>query len=320
LNAIIGTLELISDKPRNQEEQVLASTALSASQSLIRMIDDILEFSRIESGRREITKNTFNLYHLCNQVVELASITASHKSLVLCLYIDSDVSEIVEGDQCSIRQVLVSLVDNAIKYSKQGVIGITLSCIEDVISFSIEDEGIGINEQDQLSILSAFTRGEALASDSYSGTGLGLAICGKLLINMDSDIHVHSELNKGSVFSFKLKLPRVAPLTVLNEITQKGPLILVTSNAVLPRYIASQAKQLGYVLQLQTPETMVFDEESNCPILIDLVCKTSTSILIEKLGKLNEQSNIILLVNSKSPLGSNRAVSNLYSAYNTPAS
>ncbi|WP_261362822.1 response regulator [Rubinisphaera margarita] len=213
LNAIIGMTDLALDEDISDVMRDYVQTAREAAQTLTYLINDILDFSRMETGHFELDNAAFNLPHLIDQTLKTLSLRAHEKGLELISHIAPDVPKFVIGDKNRLRQVVVNIVSNAIKFTEQGEVFIDVTAemnddddVADVL-ISVIDTGIGISTEDQDRIFSPFTQVDASPTRSYVGTGLGLAICKEITQQMHGSITVSSEFGSGSQFDVRVPLP-----------------------------------------------------------------------------------------------------------------
>jgi signal transduction histidine kinase len=211
LNAVIGMSHLLlKDDPKPEQVNNLYILKTSAH-NLLSLINDILDFDKIESGKIELDETEFNLRNVVSSVRAGSLLKAQEKGNKIRLMLDDDLPNVVVGDALRISQVLTNLVSNAVKFTQQGNVTIEVRLQhmdqENVeIHFSVADTGIGIPEDKLQAIFEKFAQAHASTSRNFGGTGLGLSISKKLLELMGSHIHVESTLGKGSVFSFTLNL------------------------------------------------------------------------------------------------------------------
>jgi len=210
MNAILGYTQILQrDQKMNKDQQKSLSIVGKSGDHLLGLIDDVLDLSKIEAGASEVKLKPFDLMELCSTLSDMFSLKAQQKGINW--NIDTDLAStvmMVMGDQGKIRQVLINLVGNAIKFTDQGEVRFSLSCNQDnIFCFSISDTGIGIEESHQSSVFDAFNQGNI--SLEYGGTGLGLTISKKYLKKMGSELKLDSALNQGAKFYFDLLLPVV---------------------------------------------------------------------------------------------------------------
>ena len=211
INGIKGFISLISQSSLNPTQKKYADIVLKSTNDLTNIINEILDFSKMESGKLQIVDDDFDLHEIMEQTRDTLFITTLAKNIDLNLIIYSDTPRYVCGDKLRIKQILLNLIGNAIKFTDQGEIIIKLSVEEQAatevtILISVEDSGIGISDEDQARLFTAFSQVETAANRRFSGTGLGLAISKNLVSLMGGEIAVKSESGKGSTFSVRLPL------------------------------------------------------------------------------------------------------------------
>ncbi|MBV8657858.1 MAG: response regulator [Burkholderiales bacterium] len=218
LNAIVGMTSLLLDTPLTEKQREWLDIVRFSSEGLVDLVGDILDFSRIEAGKLTLDKGVFDLRALIARSVELLRVRAEEKSLRLALIVDSAVPRWVEGDEGRLRQVLINLLGNAVKFTDQGGVTLTAygSTMDDgrvAVALSITDTGIGIEAAKLDSIFDAFAQADGSISRRYGGSGLGLTISRRLIMAMGGDISVQSKAGQGSTFNVHLPLmPAAAPL------------------------------------------------------------------------------------------------------------
>ncbi|EPJ47927.1 MAG: hypothetical protein OFPII_08950 [Osedax symbiont Rs1] len=208
MNAILGYTEILYlDHSLNSENQKSLAIIKDSGQNLLMLIDDILDLSKLEAGATKLHICNFDLITVCQSAIAMFRLKAQQKKIALQFKTDISLDSIVvNGDQGKIRQVLINLLGNAIKFTQQGEVVLSLMMIEEsVFSLQIMDTGIGIKKQYQATIFDSFDQGNT--ASSYGGTGLGLSITKKLLDLMHSQIHLESEPNRGTRFYFDICLP-----------------------------------------------------------------------------------------------------------------
>ncbi|MFK7954300.1 MAG: PAS domain S-box protein, partial [Ekhidna sp.] len=213
LNGIIGTTHLLLDKDPKEDQKPHLTILKQTSDNLLAIVNDILDFNKIEEGKIELNESSFNLNTLLKTIHSNYSIQASEKQVRVSLDIDQELAERYTGDAVRISQILHNLMSNALKFTEEGDVSLNLTKTNqhdnfDEINFEIIDSGIGISDEKQVSIFNVFEQSEKNTTTKYGGSGLGLSITKRLLELMDSEIVLESQLDKGSSFSFKLILPR----------------------------------------------------------------------------------------------------------------
>ncbi len=209
LNSIIGFSQLLSRSDLKEQEMQKAVIINKSAKFLLDIINDILDISKVESGKFELSKASFNLKRMLDHIVELFSVSAREKNIEFCYKILGDVPDNIVSDEIRLKQVLTNLISNAIKFTpanKSVVFAVKfLNIKKDVVrlEFSIKDEGIGISKENQKKIFQPFSQADSSISKKFGGTGLGLSISTKILELMGSKIQINSAEGKGSIFSFR---------------------------------------------------------------------------------------------------------------------
>jgi signal transduction histidine kinase/ActR/RegA family two-component response regulator len=211
MNGVQGMIELVLDTELTPEQLENLNMARSSADSLLMLLNDILDYSKIEAGKLEVDAIDFNLRNCLGDAVKLLGVRAQQKGLELVSEIDSNVPDSVVGDPGRLRQVVVNLVGNAIKFTQKGEIVVKVSSSsrsesETELLFAISDTGIGIAPDKQQSIFEAFNQADNSMTRTYGGTGLGLSISARLVGLMGGHIRVESEPGRGSCFLFTTRL------------------------------------------------------------------------------------------------------------------
>jgi CheY-like chemotaxis protein/HPt (histidine-containing phosphotransfer) domain-containing protein len=213
MNAILGMAELTLDTTLTDEQRSNLNIVLSSAEGLLSLINDLLDFSKIEAGRLELEEADFSLRTVLNQILRALALRAHKKGMELACQVEADVPDGLVGDGNRLRQVLLNLIGNAIKFTESGEVIIRVRAPKTdhqsvVIDFEIADTGIGIAPEKQQTIFQAFEQADSSTTRRYGGTGLGLTISSRLVEMMGGKITVESELDRGSTFRFNSRLGR----------------------------------------------------------------------------------------------------------------
>ncbi|HEV3416660.1 MAG TPA: response regulator, partial [Pirellulales bacterium] len=213
LNGVIGMLELLSGTNLDTRQQRYARIARSSADSLLSLINDILDFSKIEAGKLELDHTDFDLHQLVEDMSEIFAQRAEDKKLELACHVRHDVPAAVRGDPDRLRQVLVNLTNNAIKFTERGEVVIRVSLETEtpgdaVVRIEVSDTGIGIPPDRMNRLFKTFSQVDASTTRRYGGTGLGLAVCKQLVELQGGAIGVESEPGRGSTFFFTIRLEK----------------------------------------------------------------------------------------------------------------
>ena len=207
LNGILGMADLMVETPLDAEQRTYVEAVQTSGRALLALVDGILDFSRIEAGRLDLAAEPFDVVETVESVVELLAPRAQDKGLEIALDIGGEVAPLRIGDADRVRQILLNLAGNAIKFTQEGGVGVSLSQSEGILVLSIEDTGPGIPEERLPVLFEEFEQGDDSASRRHEGTGLGLAITKRLVERMKGRIEAKSTLGRGSVFRVLLPLP-----------------------------------------------------------------------------------------------------------------
>ncbi len=213
LNGVIGMADLMLSTELDAEQREYADTMRTAGQSLVAVIDDILDFSRIEARRLVLDEKAVDLRAVVEDVAGVLAEKAAARGVELVARVEEHAPRDVAGDPGRIRQVLINLVGNAVKFTEDGEVVVSAETVdvgEDsaVVRFSVRDTGIGIDPADHARLFESFSQVDGSTTRKYGGTGLGLAISRQLVELMGGDLLVDSEVGRGATFSFTISLPR----------------------------------------------------------------------------------------------------------------
>ena len=283
MNAIIGMTSLLSDTSMTVQQREFVETIRTAGDTLLTIINDILDFSKIESGKLELEHTVFVLRDCIEEALDLLAPKASEKNIDLGYIIGEQTPAGIVGDVTRVRQILVNLVSNALKFTSQGEVLVSvasrkLEATTYELQFSVKDTGIGIPEDRMDRLFVSFSQVETSTTRHYGGTGLGLAICKRLCEMMDGRIWVESRAGLGSTFYFTIRaeaapiplriyehgaLPHLSGRRVLivdDNATNRRILMLQTQMwGMLPRAAASGEEALGWIRDENPFEVVILD-------------------------------------------------------------
>ena len=252
LNAILGSAEFLKETEVNGEQKEIINIINYSGQSLLSQINDILDFSKIEAGKMEIDKSWFDFYQLLISILASVQQSCKEKSILLVHELDANVPRYLFNDEQKIRQILTNLMNNAMKFTKQGSISLIVEMDDSneessILNISVKDTGIGITNEKQSVLFMPFTQEDATTTRKYGGTGLGLAIVKKMMDLLNAKVFLSSVLGTGS--EFKLQFPidyqsKEARASLLDKQKSNQLIGLVEheNNSVL----AQQLRMLGY--------------------------------------------------------------------------
>jgi signal transduction histidine kinase/DNA-binding response OmpR family regulator len=230
LNGILGMTDLLLDTALTPEQSTYAKAVKSSGEALASLIEDVLDFSKIEAGRLELGLEPFALRPLVEDVVELMAPRAQAKGIEIAAFVDDAAARRFTGDPVRLRQVLLNLVGNAVKFTQTGGVSIEVETIpQRAVAFRIRDTGIGIAPQMQARIFEEFEQGEGGAGRRFGGTGLGLAISKRLVAAMGGEIRLDSVPGKGATFTCTIPLPAVEPFPVADAADLAGQAVLIVA-------------------------------------------------------------------------------------------
>jgi PAS domain S-box-containing protein len=271
LNGILGMTELLLESELDQEQRESLSMVLSSSRSLLRVVNDVLDFSRVEAGRLRLECLPFSLEVVVAEALKVVAARAGEKELELISDLDPSVPDSLEGDPERLRQVLLNLLDNAIKFTAEGAVAVSaaLEETEDApprLLLTVADTGIGVSEEEQSRIFESFTQADGSTTRRYGGTGLGLTISSQLVALMGGHIEVESSPGHGS--RFRLNLPLRTPREAVSETpaadeaaspaspstipATNGPrrVLLAEDNSINSRVVRRMLERGGYLVEV----------------------------------------------------------------------
>jgi PAS domain S-box-containing protein len=273
MNGIIGIAELLSYTELSREQIEYIQILKSSSEHLLDIINDLLDISKIEAGKLQLNNSKFNLRSNIDKLIRQVSFMASNNGVEIMCSIDPLIGYEYIGDEVRLNQVLINLINNAIKFTEEGHIYVRLKKVYEtrenvMIEFSIEDTGIGIAESFRSDIFKMFTQAEYSHTRRFGGTGLGLAISKEIVRLMDGDIWFESEEGKGSTFYFTANISKAAIENVVNDTNiaasvnhaNGGKILVAEDNDINKKIISEYLKNLKYSYKLVGNGQEIIDE------------------------------------------------------------
>ncbi len=260
MNAILGLLQLMGNTTLDKRQHDYLEKTHTAARSLLALLNDTLDFSKVEAGKIELERHEFDLSVLLRDLSVLLSSNAYGKPVEVLYRIAPDVPRLIVGDSLRLKQVLLNLAGNAIKFTEQGEVVIAVALEQNQqqqqlqqqpqlrLAFSVQDSGIGMSPEQQKSIFSGFQQAESSISRKYGGTGLGLAISKRLVELMDGSLSVNSKLDVGSTFSFSINVECAAPSSVfdVSSIDIALRILLVEDNPTAQLIVQEMMQRFGW--------------------------------------------------------------------------
>ncbi|MFA6010462.1 MAG: response regulator [Desulfobacteraceae bacterium] len=313
MNGVIGMTRLLLDTTLDDEQRNFAETVRSSAESLLALLNDILDFSKIEAGKLEMEILDFDLRKFLEDFSFMMGIRALEKGVEFICAAEPDVPVYLEGDPGRLRQILINLAGNALKFTEQGDVAVKVQCLSEtavnaVIRFSVKDTGIGIAAERQDQLFNKFTQADASTTRKYGGTGLGLAISKELVKMMGGDIGVISNTGHGSEFWFTASFTKQR-----KKMTQDDPklkticgahILIVDDNATSRNALMAQCKAWGMETEespdgpiaLQTIYRARDDGNPIKIILVDLHMPGMDGLTLSRAVSIDETVNDIYLI------------------------
>jgi signal transduction histidine kinase/CheY-like chemotaxis protein/ligand-binding sensor domain-containing protein len=310
MNGVIGMASLLAETELNEEQRDYTRSIQSSGNILLAVINDILDFSKIESGNMELEEAPFNLRDRIEEVMDVFTSKIGETTIELLYRIDPDVPEYLVGDSLRLGQILINLIGNAAKFTKEGEITLTIhlqrASKKDLVSllFELRDTGIGISSKEQSRLFKAFSQVDSSTSRKYGGTGLGLTISQKLVALMGGTIGVSSEPGKGSTFHFTVQLKTQS---ISSKATSEyghdleGITVLITDDNQNSRTLtADYLKEWGANVLLAASGTQALETLAQNPnidlVITDMLMPEMNGVqLAESINQINPQLPVMLL-------------------------
>lgn len=320
LSGVIGMGDLLRETKLTNEQKELVNTMHSSANTLLELIENVLDIAKIEAGKIIIESKDFDLHWLVNSVIFMLAPMGEKKNLTVSCTFDPETPFALKGDQQHLRQVLINLVNNAIKFTEKGSVILSVRSIGGTVStprirFEIIDSGIGIAEEGLSKIFDDFTQADASISRAFGGTGLGTTISKELVELMDGEIGVFSEVGKGSNFWFEL--PFLASTDAETSISENHVLLLSsedTASVIRPAlkhwqvnfdWVRTSSRALSQIIQAED------DGNRYVTILVDQDCLIDINAIqfaqMVKSEELLENTSMVLINSSETMIDANRS-------------
>ena len=246
LNGLLGSAELLQDTQLDPNQHKLLTTLNHSGELLRAIINDLLDYSKINAGMLELIEKPFDSHLLVIKLRDIFSHCALEKRLDFSIDYDTDIPRSIRADEDRLKQIYVNLIANAIKFTQQGFVRATFSWVNNYLIFTVQDSGCGIEKQQQHKLFKPFSQVDISSKRSHEGTGLGLAICKQLCEQMHGDITLSSEPNKGTIFSVSLPLA----ISTLDETLSNHPPVTHKALQKLKILVVEDLKTNQMIIQL----------------------------------------------------------------------
>lgn len=262
MNGVIGMIDLLMETELQDEQKEYAEIIRGSADTLVTIINDILDFTKMESGKMEMEESPFELRAAIQEVISLFSVEASRKGLELVSFVDDCIPAVLYGDMGRLRQVLINLIGNAMKFTEQGGIYLVVTVKDEAddkyeLEFTVKDTGIGINPDKIDRLFKPFSQLDSSMTRKYGGTGLGLAICQTLVQMMGGTIRVETLEEKGATFIFTIHVSlyqddmeelcsNIQELPMTDPKDHRDRMLVVDDHPVNQRLMVSMLRKLGY--------------------------------------------------------------------------
>jgi signal transduction histidine kinase len=280
LNGVLGTVDLLDQTTLNNEQQSYVDIIQSSGKSLLTLVNDVLDYSKIEAGKMSVQEEQIAIHDLVTHQVELFRSHASQKDLEFTLHIEPNVPKWISSDSQRLRQVWANIISNAIKFTDTGIVRVTLSIEskdnQNFLVLTVKDSGIGIAANELNNLFNAYQQVEVGKRRVYGGTGLGLAISKELMELLGGTISVHSQLNQGSEFKIWTPLKPVLGLSPVNSdelIEQSRPLSILVAedNIVNQKVIHGLLSKMGHSVVIVPQGDRAVSERINPDSHFDII-------------------------------------------------
>jgi PAS domain S-box-containing protein len=300
LNGILGMSDLLLDTPLSPEQITYAKAAKTSADTLLTLIEEVLDFSKIEAGRLDLDSRPFALAVLIEEMVELLAPRAQAKGLEIAAYVDERLPEYVVGDAARLRQVMLNLAGNAVKFTERGGVSIFVEpgATSDEINFVVQDTGIGISPDEQMRIFLEFEQGARNFASHHNGTGLGLTIARRMVERMGGSIAVESARGAGATFRFSVVLPaHGSAVSFASPDLTGGAVLIVTPTRIEASLMGRRLRRWGAHADIVAPAQCTAAALGDRPwqaVLIDHTMGTEQAGALAKLCATIERRIVLI--------------------------
>ena len=287
LNSILGFTELLLKEEKDPKKREYLSTIYKSGEHLLNVINDILDLSKIEAGKMELVYEVYNPRKLVEEVVQMYQPQAMKKGIKIFAEIDRDIPDKAVADPFRVKQILINLVSNAVKFTDEGHVKIRLYKDGEDLVYVVEDTGIGIPKEKVQKIFEPFTQADATVSKKYGGTGLGLSISKRLANMMKGDLWIESDIGKGTKVYLKIpiKVLKEEEISKIRKVKNEKLAVVSIENEDIKNHVVSFLKDLGFEISVKQSIDAVKEEISYLEPRVILVEVEKTS---DVGGKLRE--------------------------------
>ncbi|MCD4724956.1 MAG: response regulator [Bacteroidales bacterium] len=266
MNGIIGMAEILKQASLGEEEKENLEILISSTRSLLSLVNDILDISKIEAGKLELEIEDFEIRKILKDIENILYIKAEEKILDYKTFINPNVPDFLRGDPSRLKQIILNLVNNAVKFTKKGFVHIFIDDLEEhadevILMIKVVDSGIGISDDGKKNLFQLFSQVDTSTTKNYGGTGLGLSIAKRLVMMMQGEIGFESKQDKGSTFWFTVKLEKCSQKIVSPESAKKKPvpdkkpfkmlsILLAEDNEINQKIIQYSLTNAGYKVDI----------------------------------------------------------------------
>ncbi|MDM8533703.1 response regulator [Clostridiaceae bacterium HSG29] len=300
LNGIIGFTDILMKTDLLPIQYDFMKTIKESGELLLDVITNILDFSKIEAGKMEFDISKTNLYDLVESAIDIVKFKAYEKKLTLLFNLDIKHHEIVYADSSKLKQVIINILGNAIKFTDKGyvILDVKYDVLKGIYNFSVKDTGIGIDDENQKKVLDSFSQADPTITRRFGGTGLGLSISSSILKLMGSELKIESEIDKGSNFNFDLNIKNEIANISKNFNKESAKTLIIENNTLIKNSIENKLKRIGVSADFAKNTISAFEMMKNYNynyIIVDESIADDDFKLFEKMKRENFNCKIIIL-------------------------